>query len=128
ERSHPGWVNVDLVPRQPGIKRHDVASEPLPYIDGSFAAVYHSHLLEHVPPARAGFFLRECWRVLKVDGIVRVVVPDLEQMADLYVQTVERAWRGEAEAGRRRHWLVMEMIDQLAREQPGGQMVTYLAA
>jgi predicted SAM-dependent methyltransferase len=127
DRCHPGWVNVDLQPRQRGTVRLDVSAAPLPYVDGSFAVVYHSHLLEHVPPARLDVFLGECWRVLKPGGIVRVVVPDLEQLADLYVQTVERAWQGDSAAGHRHHWLVLEMIDQLVREHSGGRMLEYLA-
>jgi SAM-dependent methyltransferase len=127
DRSHAGWVNVDLRPVRHGTVRHDVAAGKLPYAGGSFAVVYHSHLLEHVPPARLDFFLGECRRVLKPGGILRVVVPDLEQIADLYVRTVEEAWQGDAAAGRRHTWLVIEMIDQLTRERPGGRMLDHLA-
>src|SRR3989338_5668159 len=51
---------------------------PLEFADNTFYAVYHSHLLEHLPKRYVPVFLQECWRVLKPGGILRVVVPDLE--------------------------------------------------
>jgi predicted SAM-dependent methyltransferase len=43
-RFHPPWVNVDIVPPHPAIRYCD-ASAGLPFHDGEFDAVYHSHLL-----------------------------------------------------------------------------------
>lgn len=127
KRAHPRWFNLDLRPAQPWISEHDVAAEPLPYPDGRFTLVYHSHLLEHLPCNRVGFFLTECWRVLEPGGVVRVVVPDLEQICALYLQTIDDAWLGDAEAQQRRRWLVLELVDQLARTQTGGAMIDHLA-
>jgi SAM-dependent methyltransferase len=99
----------------------------LPFPAQYFDAVYHAHLLEHLPRASALPFLRECHRVLKPGGILRIVVPDLEQIARLYLEAVPRAWLGDAEARRRHAWAMLEMYDQVVREQPGGEMLTYLA-
>jgi predicted SAM-dependent methyltransferase len=125
-RFHPGWVNLDLQPQNPSVRRHD-ATTPLPFGDASFDAVYHSHLLEHLPRDRAAPFLRECWRVLRPGGVLRVVVPDLERIARLYLDSLVGAWLGDAEAQRRYTWAVLEMYDQAVREQPGGEMLAYLA-
>jgi len=62
---------------------HDVR-KPLPWPDGSFRAVYTSHLLEHLYFETARTLLRECRRVLKPGGVLRVVVPDLEDIVRAY--------------------------------------------
>jgi predicted SAM-dependent methyltransferase len=127
ERGHPDWINLDLHPRRPHTLRHDAAAAPLPFAPGSFAAVYLSHVLEHVPAERASFVLVECRRVLRPGGILRIVVPDLEQIASLYAQTIERAWHGDDEARRRHRWFTMELLDQMTRERPGGRMLDLVA-
>jgi SAM-dependent methyltransferase len=55
---------------------HDVR-KPLPFPDGSLRVVYASHLLEHLHFEEGQRLLRECHRVLKPGGVVRMVVPDL---------------------------------------------------
>jgi predicted SAM-dependent methyltransferase len=124
-RYHPAWVNVDLQPQDPSVRRHDLTA-PLLFQSNEFDAVYHAHVLEHLPPRLVPAFLRECHRVLRRQGVLRVVVPDLEQIARLYLHEVEAAWNGDSEADERHRWLVMEMMDQATREQPGGEMLSYL--
>src|SRR6476646_9135325 len=77
QRFHPAWTNLDLTPTDSSIRRWDVTAS-LPFADASFDAVYHSHLLEHLPAEKALPFLRECRRVLKPGGTLRIAVPDLE--------------------------------------------------
>ena len=126
-RFHPAWLNVDLQPLDPRVIRHDV-TVPLPFADRQFEAVYHAHLLEHLPRDRVSPFLSECFRVLKPSGVLRVVVPNLEQIARLYLQSVDAAWEGDAEAGRGHRWAMLELYDQAVREQPGGAMLEYLTS
>lgn len=126
-RFHPAWVNLDLRPQHPSVRPHDVAA-PLPFPDASFDAVYHAHLLEHLPRDGATPFLRECFRVLKAGGVVRVVVPDLEQIAELYLRALDAAWDGDAEARRQHAWAMLEMYDQVVRDRPGGDMLAYLGS
>ncbi len=120
-RFHPEWTNLDLHPADPAIGKWDVCT-PLPFADGSFDAVYHSHLLEHLQADRAVGFLRECRRVLTPGGILRVAIPDLEAIARLYLESLERAWEGDREALRDHHWLVTELFDQTTRESSGGSI------
>ena len=63
--------------------------EGLPFADGTFDAVYHAHILEHLAIEEAPRFMQECVRVTKAGGIVRVVVPDLEAICRLYVEKLE---------------------------------------
>jgi predicted SAM-dependent methyltransferase len=125
-RFHAEWVNVDVQPAHASVRRHD-AGKALPFAAGEFDAVYHSHLLEHLPASAAPCFLRECRRVLRPGGILRIVVPDLEQIARLYLRELEAAWRGDPAAPARHRWLVMELFDQATRECPGGAMLSHLS-
>lgn len=67
------------------IRRYNVI-KGLPYDDRSVDYIYTSHLLEHLTKKQAIRLLRECYRVLKPDGIIRIVVPDLKLLAEKYLQ------------------------------------------
>ena len=58
--------------------------DPLPFATGSFEAIYASHLLEHLFLADALRLLRECLRVLRPGGTLRLVVPDLRAIVREY--------------------------------------------
>lgn len=88
----------------------------IPFPDQTFDAVYHCHVLEHIDREAAPVFLRECRRVLRSGGILRVVVPDLEQLARIYLDTVERV---PARATMNDHLRAVEnMIDQMVVRTP----------
>lgn len=124
---HKAWMNVDMNAVEPGIIRHDVTTR-LPFPDNSFRAVYHSHLLEHLPRMGAPFLISECFRVLQEEGILRVVVPDLETIARLYLENLEKAEEGDCQASHRHEWMTLELLDQMVRETSGGEMLRYLRA
>jgi len=126
-RFHPDWVNVDIVAAAPSVQIHDL-QKPLPFEDESFSAVYHSHVLEHLPRERALPFLKECRRVLKTrQGILRVAVPDLERQATLYLEKLRGALAGDRKCQEQYEWMVVELIDQLVRQHgDGGEMFKYL--
>ena len=123
-RFHAAWVNLDIAPAGPGVRQHDLRT-PLPFKDGEFDAVYHSHVLEHLPHSQGLPFLRECHRVLAPGGILRVVVPDLEAIARLYLKYLEGGLAGDPQAALRYDWMVLELLDQMVREQSGGEMLKY---
>jgi predicted SAM-dependent methyltransferase len=123
-RTHPAWTNVDFKARVEGVIEHDLL-KGLPFADESFDAVYHSHLLEHLPKLYAPKFLKECFRVLKKAGIIRVAVPDLERICRLYLSLLEEADKGNEEARNKYDWILLEMFDQMVRNKPGGEMLEY---
>src|ERR1700730_4755324 len=86
---HPDWVNLDLQPSVPQVRRWDLRKR-LPFDDASVDFVYHSHVLEHFSRKEGQKFMRECHRVLRPGGIIRVAVPDLERIAKLYLESMER--------------------------------------
>jgi len=124
ERYHGDWTNVDIVASGPDVLVHDLDTG-VPFDDNSFDAVYHSHVLEHFSKERASVFLEECFRVLKPGGIIRVVVPDLETIARLYLKSLEEALQNDNEGRNRYEWMTLELLDQMARHASGGAMQEY---
>ncbi len=122
---HESWENIDIVSHSPFVRRHDLA-DGLPYADNSFDAVYASHLLEHIPFSLVDGFIAECVRVARPGAIIRLVVPDLENMARVYLETVDKAASGELDALLRHDWMIIEMIDQSVRTASGGRMKQFL--
>jgi SAM-dependent methyltransferase len=97
-----GWYNIDNSPtiwlsRIPvasrllgttawprSVHRHDVL-KGLPFADNSVDFIYSSHTFEHFTYSQSLALTKECLRVLKPEGILRLVVPDLEQIARDYL-------------------------------------------
>lgn len=123
-RSHADWVNADINPSAPGILPLDLGND-LPFASDSFTVVYHSHVLEHLPRYRVPAFLKECYRVLTPGGVLRVVVPDLERIARLYLELLEGAIKGDVGSQERYGWIVLELFDQMVRNESGGEMLKY---
>lgn len=122
---HPDWINLDIHPSISHVRRWD-AKEGLPCGDGEVDVCYASHVIEHLHPADAEELLRQCHRVLKDRGIVRIVVPDLEGLAREYVSVLGRIDQGDTQAFADHKWIVMELLDQMVRTRSGGEMLRYL--
>lgn len=123
---HPAWVNIDVNPIDPSVRRWDVR-RGLPFRDGEADACYSSHVLEHLTAAAAGQLVAECHRVLRPGGIIRLVVPDLEAIARHYLQLLERVDSGESGAEADYEWIMLELYDQTVRSSSGGEMIRYLS-
>lgn len=98
----PGWVNIDnsptiLLSRLPlgrwifrtpdwprDVRRADVRKR-IPFSDASVSYIYSSHTFEHFSYEEALAVAKECFRVLKPGGILRIVVPDLGMMVRDYL-------------------------------------------
>lgn len=121
---HNSWLNLDIFSRHASVCAVDLR-QPWPLPDDWFDMVYHSHVLEHMSMAEGTTFLHRCFAVLKQDGIVRIAVPDLEEIARQYLAALDEARQGAAGAENRRAWMLLELIDQTSRHHSGGAMAEY---
>ena len=124
-RFHPEWTNVDFTSTGEGVIAHNLTQGIL-FPDASFNVVYHSHLLEHFSKTAAESFLKECYRVLRPQGVLRLAVPDLEQIARTYLLALEQASVGDKQWTANYEWILLEMYDQTVRNYSGGDMAAYL--
>lgn len=122
---HADWTNVDFVSTGPDVQAHNLLSG-VPFKDNSFEVVYHSHVLEHFPKDKAVEFLKECNRVLKPSGIIRVAIPDLEMIVRNYLKYLEEGLKNTPGAAEKYEWSLLEMYDQVVRTIPGGDMINYI--
>jgi SAM-dependent methyltransferase len=54
------------------------ASKRFPLVDGCINYVYNEHMIEHIPYEVAVAMVKECFRVLKPGGRIRIATPDLD--------------------------------------------------
>lgn len=78
----PGWLNTDLEPTSLRIAYLD-ATRPFRLPDASMELVFTEHMIEHVPYASGLRMLRECARVLRPSGRIRVATPDVDAILAL---------------------------------------------
>ncbi len=124
-RYHSDWTNVDFVSTGEDVLAHNLL-QGIPFEDNHFKVVYHSHVLEHFAKKDGKEFIKECHRVLKKNGIIRIAVPDLEQIAREYIKNLEGALQGSEEAKQNYEWIKLEMYDQTVRTKGGGDMAGYI--
>ena len=120
-----GRISASFLPEK-GVIAHDLTTG-IPFPDQCFEMVYHSHVLEHFSKATALPFLQECYRVLSPRGVIRIAVPDLEQIVRSYLLALEQAQAGSQEWAINYEWLLLEMYDQTVRNRSGGEMAGYLS-
>jgi SAM-dependent methyltransferase len=87
-----------------------------PFDDGEFDLVYSSHFIEHIRKEHLRSFFDECFRILKPQGILRLVTPDLEKLCELYLKELAENNLGNAQ------YLVFEILDQCVRQTSGGDV------
>jgi predicted SAM-dependent methyltransferase len=74
-------LNTDLVPG-PGVIYLD-AGRPFPLPAETFDFVFSEHQIEHITLPKGRTMLRECFRILRPGGVVRIATPSLEAMVSL---------------------------------------------
>ncbi|HEV2140233.1 MAG TPA: methyltransferase domain-containing protein, partial [Candidatus Dormibacteraeota bacterium] len=79
-----GWANVDMVGAGAADFIWDLR-KPLPFPDGTVEAIFHEHLLEHLSYWDGVSLFRECRRLLRAGGVLRLGVPDFGRYARDYV-------------------------------------------
>ncbi|MGH9510679.1 MAG: class I SAM-dependent methyltransferase [Terriglobales bacterium] len=75
-KSLPGFVNIDANPLHKVDMWLDIR-HGLPFRDSSIESAYSTHMIEHFFPDELDRLFQECFRVLKVGGGLRLIVPSL---------------------------------------------------
>jgi len=122
------WNNFDAAPSSSLVEPWDAVCG-IPFPGSTFDVVYHSHFLEHLTLDLATFITLECFRVLKPGGTIRILVPDLEYSARLYLEAASRL-NQENDGATLEHyeWSVINLVDQMTRVAPGGEMLPFLSS
>lgn len=87
---YKGWVNIDqhdldawAAGQGYQYRRHDLRNG-IPYPTGCVDLIFAHHFLEHLSYKEGSAFLRECRRVLRPTGALRIVVPNLQELVTMY--------------------------------------------
>ncbi len=78
-----GWLATDLVPTTKNCIMLD-ATKRFPFNNNTFDYVYSEHMIEHISWEQGQFMLKECFRILKPGGKIRIATPDMEKYLNLY--------------------------------------------
>lgn len=122
---HKDWINIDFTSKSEDVIEHNLLNG-IPLEDDSIDVLYHSHVLEHFTKMDGEELMKECYRVLKVNGIIRIAVPDLETIAVEYLRNLNLAIGGDKNAAHNYEWIKLELFDQMVRNKSGGEMGKYL--
>lgn len=116
------WLNTDIAPGPRNVYLD--ATHPFPLADETFDYVFSEHQIEHIEARHALPMLRECFRILKPGGRLRLATPDLAVVIGLYdgggaeheryLEYVIALARGDADSGRG-----VAAIDALTATSPG---------
>ena len=79
------WLNIIF----PSNVRYGNIITGLPIKDNSCLGVYCSHTLEHLSLVDFRTALKNTYKILENGGIFRIVVPDLEYPARLYIESLD---------------------------------------
>lgn len=83
KRYIPGYVHIDAVD-YPHVD-HVATIDNLSFIpDNSVQVIYNCHVLEHFKRKEVDRVLREWFRILKPEGVLRISVPDFAKLSELY--------------------------------------------
>lgn len=81
-----GLLDNNYVAKWPEIELVDIR-KGIPQEDGSVNYIYCSHVMEHFEKLETVDLLKECYRVMKKGGVMRIVLPDLLKLIDNYVDS-----------------------------------------
>ena len=112
------WINLDIVSNNKHVKKYNLLNK-LPFSSNSVDAIYCSHFIEHIPIHRVNSFLKECYRILKKKGVLRLVLPDFEELTKEYLKQIKLKNYKFSKI------VHLSIIDQCVRKYPGGELDQY---
>jgi predicted SAM-dependent methyltransferase len=86
------WINIDATPQPHVTDLNCDLTQTLPFEDNSCQLIYHEHFLEHLPVEAGVSLLKECYRVLCEDGVMRIAMPSLDILIE---KSYHGTWKEE---------------------------------
>jgi predicted SAM-dependent methyltransferase len=90
-----GWVNVDIDHGSRPDVLADLSSD-LPFRNACADFMHTEDFIDQLDLDGAAAFLRECHRILKPGGVLRVLTPNVEKLCRMYInepQALKALWR-----------------------------------
>jgi len=85
------WLNIDIIDLSEFCKQqsyhfiqHDITKGIL-FEDNKVDLIFTSHFLEHIDRTQGKQFLKECYRVMKPGGVIRISVPNALLLTSEYI-------------------------------------------
>ena len=75
------WLNADIIYGDVYIN----AARRLPFSDNSVDLIFTEHFIEHLDQKAAQKFVKEAYRILKPNGVLRQSTPSMEKLISLYL-------------------------------------------
>jgi predicted SAM-dependent methyltransferase len=111
---YDGWLNTDVSDFK---RKNEVvyldARQPFPLPDAAFDFVFSEHMIEHVTYADGLHCLRECGRVLRPGGRIRIATPSVDRLIPLYGDDLSDVQR------RYIRWSIDTFVDDADAYLPG---------
>ncbi len=103
------WVSADL-------------TKKLPFKSNTVNYVFCSHLIEHLEKSNAELLIKEILRILRPNGCVRIVVPNLQFLVEKYQEKDTKywsTWAGYNSAETAASWLCLAFYYGSPKEKSG---------
>jgi len=87
-----GWINIDNN-SDDNIEKLDLnwdLRNPLPFPDQSVDYIFNEHFMEHLTVEQSTRANQDFMRVLRKGGVLRIAMPDLEEVVDMYM---DKKWK-----------------------------------
>lgn len=119
-----GWTNLDYsnewysqAHKGHSFKEYDIRHDDIPYDNNTVDAIYCSHVIEHIEDEHDEKMLKECHRVLKPGGVLRIACPDAEFLYNMSKLGKDWwVWRKSWCADFDVNWDSLRPVDLLVRE------------
>ena len=85
EKPDSQWLSTDVDPKRGDIVLNFNEFDKIPLMDNSVSCIYGSHIFEHISIFSTPKALKECFRVLKPGGYFRLVLPDVKESIEEYL-------------------------------------------
>lgn len=87
-----GWINIDNNSDN-NIEKLDLnwdLRNPLPFADNSVDYIFNEHFFEHLTVEESRAAMQDFMRTLKPGGVMRIAMPDMEDVVELYL---DKNWK-----------------------------------